>query len=137
MAASRSAWPLRAHGGGRGLDPVAGVPSSRSLDADERSGAQLPSGARAPVDCRNPLSAGDAAAPGLRDALENDLAVRFRTAAVGCQPGRRRHPQSILRNRASHYPLSPASLALHFFELPEETRGPLALTGGSGAWETM
>src|SRR5437764_10885504 len=137
MATLRSARPIRGPCGRRGLDPVAGVPSSRSLDADERSGAQLPSGALASVDCRNPLSTGDAAAPGLRAALENDLAVRFRTAAVGCQSGRRRHPQSILRNRASHYPLSLASLGLYFFELPEETRRPLALTGCSGARETM
>ena len=47
--------------------------------------------------------------------LENDLAVWCRAAVVGCQPGRRRHPQSILRNRTSHYPLSPASLGLYFF----------------------
>jgi hypothetical protein len=111
----------------RGLDPGAGVPSSRALDAAERSGAQLPSGARAPRDCRNPISAADAAAAGLRDTLENDLAVRHRAAVMACQPGRRRHAPIILRNRARRYPHSHASLGLHFFQLPEEARRPLAL----------
>src|SRR5206468_8652148 len=101
----------------RRLDPVGGVSSSPSLDASERSSAQLPFGARALVDCRNPLSATDAAAPGVRAALENDLALWCRAAVMACQPGRCRHPRSILPHRPVTYLGSPAALELHLFPL--------------------